>query len=154
MKSLVFWLKCHWSLFPGVQLKIPSVDKDNGLLPYRRQAIIWTNGDRMHWRIYAALGADELSHLNRLQYMSLSVLGTKRGCILTRSHGIQNVFRATGHWSPFPSTRPSQCERKWFGIYCIASVTTCWTNGRVAGDLKCYDASISASLQWWCPVYS
>ena len=29
---------------------------DNGLAPNRRQAIIWTNADPIHWRIYAALG--------------------------------------------------------------------------------------------------
>ena len=33
---------------------------DNGLAPNRRQAIIWTNADPIHWRIYAALGGDEL----------------------------------------------------------------------------------------------
>ena len=27
----------------------------------RRQAIIWTNADSIHWRIYAALGEDELT---------------------------------------------------------------------------------------------
>ena len=26
-----------------------------------RQAIIWTNADPIHWRIYAALGGDELT---------------------------------------------------------------------------------------------
>ena len=29
--------------------------------PNRRQAIIWTNADPIHWRIYAALGIDELN---------------------------------------------------------------------------------------------
>ena len=33
---------------------------DNGLAPNRRQAIIWTNGDLIHWRIYAALVEEEL----------------------------------------------------------------------------------------------
>ena len=33
---------------------------DNGLVPNRRQAIIWTNTDLIHWHIYAALGGDEL----------------------------------------------------------------------------------------------
>ena len=28
-----------------------------------QQAIIWTNADPTHWHIYAALGRDELSHL-------------------------------------------------------------------------------------------
>ena len=29
----------------------------------RRQAIIWANADPVHWRIYAALGGDELNDL-------------------------------------------------------------------------------------------
>ena len=33
----------------------------NGLAPNRRQAITWTNDDPVHWRIYAALGGDELT---------------------------------------------------------------------------------------------
>ena len=33
---------------------------DNGLAPNRQQAIIWTNADPVHWRIYVALGGDEL----------------------------------------------------------------------------------------------
>ena len=33
---------------------------DNGLAPNRRQAIIWTNAQPIHGRIYAALGGDEL----------------------------------------------------------------------------------------------
>ena len=38
----------------------PSIGLDNGLAPNRRQAINWTNADPIHWRIYAALGGDEL----------------------------------------------------------------------------------------------
>ena len=30
------------------------------MAPNRRQAMIWTNADAIRWRIYAALGADEL----------------------------------------------------------------------------------------------
>ena len=41
----------------------PSIGLDNGLAPKRRQAIIWTNADPTHWRIYAALGVDELTRL-------------------------------------------------------------------------------------------
>ena len=33
---------------------------NNDLAPDRRQAIIWTNAELIHWRIYAALGGDEL----------------------------------------------------------------------------------------------
>ena len=32
------------------------IDNNPALAPNRRQAIIWTNADRIHWRIYAALG--------------------------------------------------------------------------------------------------
>ena len=38
-----------------------SIGLDNGLAPNRRQAIIWTYADPIHWRIYVALGADELT---------------------------------------------------------------------------------------------
>ena len=44
MKSFVFWLKFHRNLFLRVQF------------PIRHQAIIWTNADPIHWRIYMALG--------------------------------------------------------------------------------------------------
>ena len=37
------------------------IDKsDNGLASNRRQAILWTNADPIHWRIYVALWRDEL----------------------------------------------------------------------------------------------
>ena len=32
---------------------------DNGLVPNRRQTIIWTNNVSFYWRIYASLGIDE-----------------------------------------------------------------------------------------------
>ena len=43
MKSFVFWLKFHWSLFLRVQMTINK--------HYWRQAIIWTNAEPIHWRI-------------------------------------------------------------------------------------------------------
>ena len=59
-KNVVFWLKIPWSLSLRVQLTITSISLDNGLVLNRRQAIIWTNADPNHWRIYAALGGDAL----------------------------------------------------------------------------------------------
>ena len=47
-KSFVFWFKFH------------CIGLDNGLPPYKRQAIIWTSTDLIHWRTYAAQGGDEL----------------------------------------------------------------------------------------------
>ena len=37
-----------------------SIGLNDGLAPDRRQAIIWNNVDSIHWRIYEALGGDEL----------------------------------------------------------------------------------------------
>ena len=54
----------HWSLFRGVHL-YTSIGLDNGLVPNRQQAIIWSNGDPIHWHIYAALGGDVLSRIIR-----------------------------------------------------------------------------------------
>ena len=61
MKSFVFSLKFYWSLFLRVQLTITQHCLDHGLVPNRQQAIIWTNADMIYWRIYVALGGDELS---------------------------------------------------------------------------------------------
>ena len=44
----------------------PAFGLDNGLVPNRRQAIIWTSTDPIHWSIYAALGGDELMHLVKI----------------------------------------------------------------------------------------
>ena len=39
----------------------------NGLAPNRQQAIIWTNTEQIHWRIYAALEGDELLSVDSFQ---------------------------------------------------------------------------------------
>ena len=44
----------------GSNWQYPSIGLDNGFAPNRRQVIIWTNADTIHWHIYAALGVDEL----------------------------------------------------------------------------------------------
>ena len=38
----------------------PASSLDNGSAPTKRQAIIWTNADLIHWCIHAALGVEEL----------------------------------------------------------------------------------------------
>ena len=38
-----------------------SISLENGLAPNKRKAIIWTNAEPTHWRIYAALGGDALN---------------------------------------------------------------------------------------------
>ena len=39
-----------------------QVNNNPALAPNRRQAIIRTNADPVHWHIYAALRGDELNH--------------------------------------------------------------------------------------------
>ena len=42
----------------SINISLNFVPKDQ--INTRRQAIIWTDADPIHWRIYAALGGDEL----------------------------------------------------------------------------------------------
>ena len=60
MKNFVFWFKLHCSVFQGSNSQQPSVGLVSGLVVDWRQAIIWTNADPIHWRIYAELEGDEL----------------------------------------------------------------------------------------------
>ena len=65
--SFVFWTK----FVPKSSIdNNPAFDLDNGLAPNRRQAIIWTNTDPIHWRIYVALvgGWVNLLHFVHLTY--------------------------------------------------------------------------------------
>ena len=58
----------------GSNWKYGSIGSDNGLAPYRRQAIIRTNGGIFYWRIYASLGLSELTlRINILSTSSVSV---------------------------------------------------------------------------------
>ena len=41
-------------------LRVQFIGLDCDLVPNRCQAVIWTNTDPIHARIYAALGGDEL----------------------------------------------------------------------------------------------
>ena len=61
MKMYDFRLRFTEFCFQGFNLQYSSIGSDNGLPPNRRQAIMWTNADPIHWHIYAALGGDELS---------------------------------------------------------------------------------------------
>ena len=44
MKMFQLRLKFHWCYFQGSNKQYSSIGSDNGLVPARRQAIIWTNG--------------------------------------------------------------------------------------------------------------
>ena len=60
MKMIEFRFDFYW--VQGSRLQWAGIASGNGLAPIRRQAIIWTNADTVHWRTYAALGRDELNH--------------------------------------------------------------------------------------------
>ena len=42
-----------------------NIGSSNGFAPNRRQAITCTNDGPLHWRIYAALGGNELNEVNQ-----------------------------------------------------------------------------------------
>ena len=47
-----------------------------------RQAVIWTNADPIHWRIYAVLGGDELTRWGRVTHIcvsKLAIIGSNNG---------------------------------------------------------------------------
>ena len=60
MKNFLFWFTFHWNLLLRIQWQYRSIGLDNGLAPNSQQAINLTNADPIHWRIYAALEADDL----------------------------------------------------------------------------------------------
>ena len=41
--------------------KFATIGSDNGLVPNRQQAIIWTNDGLVNWNIYASQSLEELS---------------------------------------------------------------------------------------------
>ena len=60
-EQLSIFIRISLMHVPKVQLTISQLGPGNGLAPIMRQAITWTNADPVHWRIYAALGRDELN---------------------------------------------------------------------------------------------
>ena len=62
MKTFEFQIKFEFSNWQYI-----NIGSDNGLMPTRQQAIIWTNGGMFYWHIYASLDFNELTNrgLNR-----------------------------------------------------------------------------------------
>ena len=58
MENFEFWLKFHRKLIPRVPLTITSIGLNNGLVPNRRQAIIWTNVHPILWCTYGTNGTE------------------------------------------------------------------------------------------------
>ena len=69
-----------------------------GLAPSRRQAIIWTNADPVHRRIYAALRGDELSYwLKLLTKICLRVRFKNNLCVQTQNH-VEYICKTLINW--------------------------------------------------------
>ena len=69
-------------MFLKVQITITQYGFDNGLAPTRRQAIIWTNAYPGHWRIYAALGGDELTLLRNQHLFDFKASGVSNDPVI------------------------------------------------------------------------
>ena len=52
---ILIWWKCI------LREQINNICLYNGLVPFRPQAIIWTNADIGQWRMYASPGLDEVT---------------------------------------------------------------------------------------------
>ena len=64
----------------------PSIGLDNGMATNRRHAIIWTNADPIHWRIYAAVGGDEVTHCGLVTsqiWINIGLLAAGRHQVIT-----------------------------------------------------------------------
>ena len=58
-----FWLNVAEVCSQWSNLQYDNIGSDNGLVPARRQAIIWINEVPVYWRIYTSLGHNELNTL-------------------------------------------------------------------------------------------
>ena len=83
----------------GPVYKKNSIGLNNGLAPNRRQVIIWTNADPIHWRIHTTLGGDEfnkrLTH-GVYRHAKTKPPTTKNGCWLPDT--IVSLMAKTPRW--------------------------------------------------------
>ena len=93
-KSFVFWLIIHWHLFLRVQW---TITQHWFMAPNRRQAIIWTNADPIHRRIYASLGADALIHRYIYASVNLDNLSSDNGVLPFNSKPLSEPMMV--YWS-------------------------------------------------------
>ena len=125
MASFVFWLKFLWSLFLRVQLTIPRIGLDNGLVLNKRQTIIWTNADSIHWRIYVALGGEEFEQAR-----------FKRG-----------LLHPAFHRSALDNISGGPSVMLIFDVSLLTTQINSWTNSGFASNFRCHDSHMTS---WWC----
>ena len=115
-----------------------SIGSDSGLAPSRRQAIILTNADTVHRRIYAALAGDELMNVLSVHrklckmrwFIKVFVSRLFPHCILlhhiTLNAGIilrQNTVYNLASLSPLFAYRPRRWSTNYQLIYLSNSLT-------------------------------
>ena len=61
MKTWEFLINFTEICYLGSNWQYGSIGSDNGLVPDRQQAIIWTSDGLDYWRIYASLSPNELT---------------------------------------------------------------------------------------------
>ena len=76
----------------GSDWKQVSIGSGNNLAPIRQHAIIWTNADPSHWRIYAALGGDELTICIAIIQLVFPILSDKKQWFI--------FYQNTAFWRP------------------------------------------------------
>ena len=57
---------------PELNQRYVSIGSDNGLVPERQQAIIWTNAVLVYWCIYPLHGLGDLTHWGRVTHICVS----------------------------------------------------------------------------------
>ena len=56
----------------GWNKQYSGIGSDNGMVPKRQQAIIWSNVRMLHWYIYAPRSLNDLKHPICVQYASVN----------------------------------------------------------------------------------
>ena len=134
-------------------------------MPNRRQAIIWINADPIHWRIYAALGGDELKNtsVNVVLHCLAHIVGSNNVLMPNRRRPLR-VLMGRIYW---PASTTAYCvfRPQWVKnpsipwtswslhltvvLYVISSMfLILWDRDKVAASLRRFSIAVS-EIKWW-----
>ena len=166
IQSFVFRLKFHRSSFLRVLFTMTQRWFRWWLVPNRRQSIIWTNADLIHWRIYAALGGGgrgvnpscaefilgnikihlHFYHITMTSWWARWRLKSPASRLFTQSliqAQIKENIKAPRHWTFVRGIHRSPVNSThkglWSGamIFClICTLINDWLNKHEAGNLR------------------
>ena len=126
-------------------------------MPNRRQAIIWTNADPIHCRIYAALGGDEI-----INALWVQVNQNVRSVLLYTRLVFTLIHEDVIKWKHFPRYWPfvwgthrspvnSPHKGQWRRALMFSLIYVWingWVNNREAGDLRRYRAHYDVTVMF------